>query len=139
MKMIMVLIAMTIAMFSVSCTKDGVKDVGNQIVCEAQKTVTLVSATAIASTEVLNCKNITAIQTYLNTKADSLKLCKKEEATTQSLVSTKSVLGDTVCSVLVQSLESSTLGKIPAEWECSGGELTTDAKAKVLAACQKAL
>lgn len=123
------------------CTKKDVKDIGNAVGCAIQETAVTTVSTVIAEPDALDCKNVAAIKSFLDEKAGGLNLCKKDEvpATTSSLVSAKSAIGDVACLSLVASLETQILSEIPASWECSGGKLTEDAKTKLLEKCKKVL
>lgn len=136
MKFAMVLV---VALFITGCTKEKVKEVGNTIACTIQESV-VVATTAAVVTE-LSCSNSAAIKTYLTAQADKLKICKKEEETpvTAMGVTAKSAIGDLICAPMVETLAVGALATIPAEWGCTGGQMTAEVKAKLLAACQKAL
>lgn len=123
------------------CTKEGAKDTGNAVVCAVQDVVTTTTAVAIAAPDVLDCKDTAAIKKFLDGKASGLNLCKKDEApaAAQGLVSAKSAVGDLVCATLIASLESQALGAIPADWQCTGGKITEEAKAKILEKCKNVL
>ena len=117
-------------LFTAGCTKDSAKDV----LCGAGKTTASVVA-VVAATE-LACKNIAAIQADLEKKLVDIKVCEiKEEKSLEA----KSAVGDIICAPIVNSLFAGAIAQLPANWECTGGQITEDVKAKLIASCLKSL
>lgn len=125
MRNIILLVAFAIA--TVSCTKDEIKDQ----ICEAGKVGTAVVAVKLS--EELACTNLEAIKVDLEAKLVDLKLCPKVEGLA------KSAIGDAICGPMVEGLVGGSLTQLPAAWGCTGGPLADEVKAKLIAACKKAL
>lgn len=127
MKMITFLFVCVFAL--VGCTKQDAKEV----LCDSGKTASGLLASQIAVQ--LECKNVDAIRADLDLKLIDLKVCEPAPVTIQA----QGALGDAVCTQLVGALTSGLLVQIPAKWECTGGAVTEDIKAKLIASCSKAL
>ena len=116
------LIGMLFMMLLISgCTK-GVKPL-----CEIGKLGTEVLADQVATQ--LSCKNKTAIKATMDQKLVDLKVCEQPNSAT-------SVIGDIVCPRLIPGLMGIITNKIPAEWECSGGDLKDGLQDYLLKACK---
>lgn len=122
MRNLLVLVAFAIVM--VSCTKEEIKDK----ICETGKVGAAVVAVKIS--EELACSNVDAIKADLEAKLIDLKVCE---------VKAKSALGDAICGPMVEGLFVGGISQLPAAWNCTGGELAAELKAKLIAACEKAL
>jgi hypothetical protein len=119
---VLLLIAITFGM--IGCTKDKAKDV----LCSTGKAAASLIAAQVAVQ--LDCKNVGAIQTELESKLVDLKICSPTPA---------GAVGEVVCKPIIDALLAGVLTQVPASWECSGGQLGEDAKAKLLESCLKAL
>lgn len=120
--------------FTFGCTKEKAKEQ----LCSAGKSATIMLSAQIAKD--LSCKKADLIAADLENKLYDAKICEKVEIQkTQVQIQSKSAIGDAICGPLVDGLIGGALTQIPKEWECSGGSLAADAKAKLVEACSKAL
>ena len=126
---------LTAALMFVGCTPKQQNDAG----CTAQKAIVNVVASTLAAQ--LDCKGVDAMKAAIDAQAAKLNVCKPAEPTTTlaGTVVAQSVVGAVICGPLVEGLFSGALTKVPADWQCSGGALATDAKAKLIEACAKAI
>lgn len=111
---------------------------GCSTVCDLSKAASAAVSSAVASPAVLNCTGTAAIQKWVDAKLASINVC-KDNKTAKVVGIAMSDIGAVVCAPLVEILASTALSQIPADWQCAGGILTDQGKAKVLAACQAAL
>jgi len=122
---------MSLALFVGGCTKKT-----QPVVCSAAKSVSSLVASQIVTQ--LSCKNLDAVKADLDAQLEKLNICEKAESA-RSAISAQSAIGDLVCKPVVDALVAGALAQVPAAWECSGGKVTEDVKASILAACTKAL
>lgn len=121
---------------TVGCTKTQVQQDVNAVCLPLESSVeSLVSATIGSQ---LSCSNLTAVQADVAAQVSKLKIC---PSATPALGAgkLKGPVGDVVCAPVVTALMGGVLSKIPATWGCTGGAISTQAQAAILAACQKAL
>lgn len=135
MKFFMVLAALVL---SVGCTKTQVQQDVNTVACSLEGSVESLVSAAIGSQ--LACSNLTAVQADVAAQVSKLNVC---TAATPAPALTggklKGPVGDVVCAPVVAALMGGALSKIPAAWGCTGGAVSAQAQAAILAACQKAL
>jgi hypothetical protein len=130
-----VITLLAVLLFSVGCTKEKVVEK----ICDAGKAASVLVAAEVAKQ--LECKNSDAIRAEIDKKIMELKSCAAPAPAPASggvLVAAVSV-GEFLCKPLIDGLVSGALAQIPASFECSGGKITEDAKAKLLEACLKAI
>lgn len=133
MKALMIVLLSVFTLLTAGCTKDDVKDV----LCDTGKAAATVMSLQVATE--LSCKNSAAIKASIEEKLVSLKICEKaEDAKRERNMMAKSALGDALCAPVVAALFANGINSLPKEWECSGGALAEDAKAKLIAACSNA-
>lgn len=120
----LLLVFMSLTFLS-GCTKEQVKDK----LCDAGKAAATVLA-PMAATE-LKCSNTDAIKASIEKKLVDLKVC---DAKVQS------PLGEALCAPVINGLFLGAVSQLPSEWGCTGdGPMAEEAKAKLIAACAKAL
>jgi hypothetical protein len=112
---------------------------GCTTVCELAKSGATALAPVISSPEVLNCTGTAAIQSWLDSQLVKLNVCSTSTKVAKVVGFTVNDVGSLVCAPLVAILSDTALKQIPPDWSCAGGVLTDSAKAKLLAACLKAL
>lgn len=130
-----IFLALAAVTLMAGCTKSS------SVGCAVQDAAgSLLSATVATQ---LSCKKLDAVKASIMAELEKTKLCKEAEAAAAPVataaVSTKSVIGDTICAPVVEGLTAGILAKIPAEWECSGGMPIEQLKTSLTEACQKAL
>ena len=116
-----------------ACTKEEVKEKA----CDASKLAA--SVVAIQASTELSCKNVDAIKATLEAKLIEAKVCELPAATPAQGIVAQSTVGETLCAPLVEGLFAGGISQLPKEWECTGGTLALEAKAKLIAACVKAI
>ncbi len=127
----LVLASAFMVLFSIAgCTKDEVKSQA----CETAKVASTIVAAQVALE--LSCKNVGAIVADMEKSLVEAKVCEKSE---EAKLAARSAIGEVVCAPMVDVLFAGVLAKIPSSWECTGGSLAAEAKAKLLAACSKAI
>ncbi len=120
------LLAMLLLVFTfIGCTSKSTCDFG--------KSVTGLVAAQLTTT--LACKNLDAVKADIDKRLVDLKICEKAPSTMQ----VKSAVGDVICKPLIDGLIGGLVGQIPSAWECTGGQVGEDLKAKLVEACSKAL
>lgn len=126
----LVLLAFTL----VGCTKEEVKDK----LCDAGKTAAGIVAAQV-SVE-LDCKNVDAVRADIEKKLLESKICEKKAEPVEGaqLMKAASVVGDAICTPVVDGLLAGLLTQVPAAWECSGGKVAEDVRLKLIASCSKA-
>ena len=117
MKALLVILSMV---FLAGCTKEKI--------CDAGKTAAGVVSAQVAVQ--LDCKNASAIQADVEKLLVAAKVCEVKPSGT---------IGNVICQPVVDGLVNTLLKTIPSAWECSGGKITEEGKAKLLEVCQKAI
>ena len=135
MKFIVALAALFTLVLTSGCNKTEVKEGAQVVLCEAGKTASTVVAVQLALE--LGCSDTAAIKASLEEKLVSMKVCEKKDEAVG--FAAKSVIADAFCGPVVETLFAGGVAQIPPEWKCNGGQLVAEAKAKVIAACQKSL
>jgi len=121
-----ILMAFAIGFAVVSCTKDEV--------CDAGKTAGKLLAAQVAVQ--LDCKNVAAIEEDILVILQKTNICEKPPTTVTAL----GPIGDVICKPIVDALVAGLLTQVPTKYECSGsGKITDEIKAKLVAACAKAI
>lgn len=111
---------------TLACTKDDV--------CKTAKTASVFISNEVAVQ--LSCKNAGAIQEDINAILVKVNICKAPETGVSAL----GPIGDLICKPVIDALVAGLVTQIPAKYECSGsGTITDDLKAKLVAACAKAI
>ncbi len=127
------LVLLALAFVVTSCTKTEVKEK----ICDAgKKAATLLTAEVAVD---LDCADTAAIQADIEKKLVDLKVCLAPAPTPTVAVKALSPIGDIICKPVVDALVASLVVQIPATWQCKGGKVSDDLKAKLLAQCSKAL
>jgi hypothetical protein len=117
------IIATILIFFCMGCTK-------TKPLCEVSKLGTEILADQIAVQ--LDCKNPMAIKATLEQKLIDMKVCEAPHTT-------YSAIGDIICPRLIPAVIGTISKKIPAEWECAGGEVKDTLAKYLLDECKKAL
>lgn len=94
-------------------------------------------AAAVASS--LSCTGTDAINADVTAELAKLNLCAAAApaATAKLKIKTEAVVD--ICGPIVDGLVSGLLTQVPAKYGCTGGAVTADVKAKLVAACNTAL
>lgn len=135
-------IAIAALVLSVGCTKTQVATDVNAVACTLEGSVDSLVATEITSQ--LACTNSSAVLADVSAAVAKTNVCKvatpsPTPALTAGKPPMKDAAGDLVCPPVVAALMSGVLSKIPTAWGCTGGTVSAQAQAAILAACQKAL
>lgn len=127
MKIVYSLVLALTLVFATACTKDQI--------CDKAKSAAVLVAGEVATQ--LSCKNASAIQADMEALLVKAKLC---EAAAAPSISALGPIGDIICKPVIDALVAGLVTQIPAKYECSGdGKLTDELKAKLVAACAKAI
>lgn len=108
------------------CTK------GSDPACEVAKIVAKPVAAGLG--HLASCKKPAALEPWLIDRIKAIKpdLCEAKP-------SVKSIVGEIICPSLIEGLIGGGVGLLPAEAECSGGQLAETAKAELLKICKESI
>lgn len=135
-------ITMTLVAFAITATFTACKwnDVKETVGCAAQNTVKTAVATVVA--QELTCKNTAAIEADIEAQLAKTKICKQEEINTgvsAAAIDSKSIVGDLICTPVVDGLLAQVANTIPATWECDPSAKVEPIKAKLIEKCKASL
>lgn len=112
--------------------------------CSVETTVTMAIASAVAAAA--NCSNITAIQTDVQDDLGKANFCDSvSQAMSQKALKftphskIKGVVGDLVCPIAVQSLDTLVGTNLPAAWNCAPNAGTGSIAALIVTACESVI
>lgn len=108
------------------CTKTG------SIGCEIEKTLVTGAATGVSAA--LKCSGYEALKADLQAAISKTGLCKEAK----SASATEGAL-DPLCPMIVNSVVSIGMSKVPTAWGCQGGATVDMLKTALLDACAKIL
>lgn len=139
------LLAITLIAFTLGCTKEAQQVAA----CKAEDAAAAFLSKGIATQ--LSCENVDAILADMKVIVAKTNLCKEPPAPVAApvstdgtmvaagVVSTKSVVGNILCPVVVESAVNAASGQLPAAWKCTGNGKPEALKAYLLEQCTKSL
>ena len=137
------LLAITLIAFAVGCTKEAQQVVA----CKAEDAASAFLSKGIATQ--LSCENVDAILADMKVIVAKTNLCKEAPVAAPAssdgtmvaagVVSTKSVVGNILCPVVVDAAVNAATGQVPAAWKCTGNGKPEALKAYLLEQCTKSL
>jgi hypothetical protein len=114
------------------CTKEEVKEKA----CDTAKMASTIVAAQVSAE--LACKNLAAVKQTIEDKLVEIKVCEAVVPAQNGAMGAKSLLGEALCAPVIEGIFKGGISQLPKEWECSGGKLADEAKAKLVSACAKA-
>ena len=123
----------------VGCTKTEVQEK----ICDGAKTASAIVAAQVSIE--LACSNVDAIKKSIEDKLAEGKICVKaeEQKVADATVAAKGgmqlmgVISDALCTPVIEGMFAGGIQQLPKDWGCTGGQMATDFKAKMIAACSK--
>ena len=111
------LVALVMMVATVSCKTSAP-------LCEDTKHAADLAAAKVAN--VLNCKNPAAISASLMAQVEKAHLCQDKQ---------QGVLGEVICRPVASYIAETVVKKLPAAWECEGGQAKTVTVNTLYSAC----